>query len=530
MKGLAHRIILSSGPTRFLIAVAAGAAGALAMPPFGILPALAVALSVAVWLLDGAAEGGGRFSRGTLVAAAWIGWAFGFGYFVAGLWWLGSAFLVEPDQFALLMPLGVVGLPAGLALFPALGFVLARMLWSPGAARLFALAVGLGVSEWLRGNILTGFPWNEYGMALGTHLVFAQGASIVGLNGLTLVAILVCATPATLGTGRDARGCWLAPALGLACLAVLGAFGLWRLSGPAVATVAGVKLRIVQPNVPQDDKFRPENGAAIMNRYLALSDRATSPQRTGIADVTHLVWPESAFPFVLAREPAALAQIGRLLPTSAVLVTGAVRMAEPLPGEKGRRFYNAIQVVGHDGVIVDSSDKVHLVPFGEYLPLSGLLTSLGLRQFVNAPGGFEPGVRRKMLRVPGLPPVSPLVCYEAIFPGEVRPAEGEPGVLLNVTNDAWFGTTPGPWQHFAQARLRTVEEGLPLVRAANSGISAIVDPYGRITAQLPLGVEGVIDGDLPRAAPATPFTRWPFLYWIELSVFLSCSYMRRRIV
>jgi apolipoprotein N-acyltransferase len=528
MKGLAHRVILSSGWTRFLLAFAAGAAGALAMPPLGVLPALAVAMPVAVWLLDGAAEGGGRFARGTLLTSAWIGWSFGFGYFVAGLWWLGAAFLVEPDQFALLMPLGVLGLPAGLALFPALGFVLARLLWSPGAARLFALAVGLGVSEWLRGTVLTGFPWNDFGMALGTHLALAQGAGVVGLHGLTLLAVLVCATPATLGTGGDARARWLPPALGMACLVALSGFGLWRLSGPAVASVPGVKLRIVQPNVPQDDKFRPENASAIMSRYVALSDRATSPQRTGIADVTHLVWPESAFPFVLAREPAALAQIGRLLPSSAVLVTGAVRMAEPLPGEKGRRFYNAIQVVGHDGVILDSSDKVHLVPFGEYLPLSGPLTSLGLRQFVNAPGGFEAGVRRKMLRVPGLPPVSPLVCYEAIFPGEVRPAEGEPGVLLNVTNDAWFGTTPGPWQHFAQARLRTIEEGLPLVRAANSGISAVVDPFGRITAQLPLGVEGVIDADLPGTAPPTLFTRFPFLYWIELSVFLICSQVRRR--
>jgi apolipoprotein N-acyltransferase len=523
LKRIAHAVILSWGWGRFFLALVAGALGALALPPFAFLPAMVVSMTVAVWLLDGAASGVGRFSRRTLWSAAWTGWAFGFGYFLAGLWWLGAAFLVEPDQFALLMPLGVVGLPAGLALFPALGFALARVLWSPGPARILALAAGLTASEWLRGTVLTGFPWNAYGMALGDHMLLSQTASLIGLHGLTLLAVGLCAAPATLATATDARGRWLAPGLAALLLAGLAVFGWARVPSSPTPTVAGVQLRIMQPNLQQDEKFRPENRQAVMARYLSLSDRATSPERPGMEGVTHLVWPESSFPFLVARDPQALAQIGALLPRGSVLLAGAVRAQEPLPGENRPHYFNAIHVIGDDGSILASADKVHLVPFGEYLPLSGLLTTLGLRQFVNTPGGFEPGSRHVTLSVPGLPLVAPLICYEAIFPGEVVPPGSRPGVLLNVTNDGWFGITPGPYQHLAQARLRAVEEGLPLIRAANTGISAVADPYGRFVARLPLGVEGVLDSKLPEALEPTLFSR--FGSWIPALLLTAATFL-----
>jgi apolipoprotein N-acyltransferase len=498
MSGLAHHVILAWGWRRWLTAFAAGAVGALAMPPFGLLPALALALTPAVWLLDGSA---GTGSRGSLLrSAAWDGWWWGFGYFVAGLWWLGAAFLVEADQFAWALPFGVLGLPALLAVFPAFGFALARLLWTPGAARIFALAFGLGVSEWLRGHLFTGFPWNMLGMALGQNLWLMQVASVVGLYGLTVIAVVVGASPALLATGETARGRWIVPASALAVLAALAAFGALRLPAAPVPAVEGVRLRIMQPNLPQDAKFNPQNRDAIMRRYLAISDRPGDDAR-GIADTTHLIWPESAFPFLLHRDARALAQIAALLPPGVTLVTGAARMEEPLAGEEVGRFFNAIQVIDDAGTITASYDKVHLVPFGEYVPgvLEAVIRALGLRQFVHVPGGFAAGDRRRPLAVPGLPPVAATICYEAIFPGEVL-AEGSPAnLLLNLTNDAWFGRTPGPYQHFAQARLRAVEEGLPLVRAANTGISAVVDPYGRILQELPLGVEGVLDARLPVA-------------------------------
>jgi apolipoprotein N-acyltransferase len=501
-------VVVSWGWQRKLCAMGAGAIGTLAMAPFGFLPALVLSLMIAVWLLDGAAV---RTTSGTLWTAAKTGWWFGFGYFLAGLWWLGAAFLVEAERFAVLMPLAIVGLPMVLACFHAVGFALARLVWSRGVGRIFALAWGLGSSEWLRGHVLTGFPWNSYGMAFGEHLWLAQGASLVGLYGLTLITILLCALPATLITDKGLR---FKPTL-IALVALIGLIilGAMRIPSTPTATVANVKLRIMQPNLPQDAKFRHENRDAIMKRYLELSDRATSPTSTGVADITHLIWPESAFPFILAKEPAALAQIGTLLPPHVTLITGAATSREPLPGERMPRYRNSIQVVAHDGTIIGSSDKSHLVPFGEYLPFADTLRSLGLRQLIALTGGFEAGERQGTLNVSGLPLISPLICYEAIFPHEVvanntLDSKLRSGVLLNVTNDAWFGNTPGPYQHFSQARLRAIEEGLPLIRAANSGISAVVDPYGRTKASLMLNVEGVLDSNLPLSIESTVYARF----------------------
>jgi len=528
LTALAHRVILSWGWTRAFIAFSAGAVAVLSMPPFGFLPALFVSLAVAVWLLDGAVAGG-EISRRlgvssgrlvTLRAAAVTGWWFGFGFFVATLWWLGAAFLVDADVYVWAMPFGVLILPALLAFFPAFGFALARLVWSPGAARVLALAFGLAAADWLRGHLFTGFPWNSFGMALAEHLWLSQVASAIGLYGLGVVAVATAGAFATLGTGTTAGGRWLAPVLSVAVLAGLSGFGAWRLPMGQVAEVPGVKLRIMQPNVAQDAKFRPENSDAIMRRYLTLSDRATSPISTGVSDITHLIWPESAFPFLLARTPAALAQIGALLPPGTTLITGAARAEPQLPGETGLRFFNSMQVVADNGVIIGTYDKVHLLPFGEYLPWGGLLQRLGIKQFVNVPGGFEAGTRPALLSVRGLPPVAPLICYEAIFPGAVVPEGRRPGLLLNVTNDAWFGDTPGPRQHFAQSRLRTIEEGLPLVRAANTGISAVVDPYGRTLSSLPVGIEGVIDSHLPAALSPTLYGRFGDV--IFLSMLVAC--------
>jgi apolipoprotein N-acyltransferase len=530
MKSLSARVTLSWGWTRALVAFLGGAVGALAMPPFGILPALAVSLTVAVWLIDGAATSG-RFGRAsTFVSAGIAGWWWGFGYFVAGLWWLGSAFLVEADQFAWALPFGVLGLPALLAFFPALGFALARLLWSPGWERIFAFAFGLTIAEWLRGNLFTGFPWNTPGMALGQNLWLMQAASVVGLYGLTVLAILVCAAPATLGGGDTPRRRWVAPALALTALALLAAFGAWRIPGAPTPTVAGVKLRIMQPNLPQDAKFRPENRDEIMRRYLAISDRASSPTSSGVADATHLIWPESAFPFLLHRDAKALAQIAALLPPGVTLITGAARAEEPLPGEERLRFYNSIQVVADDGTIIATYDKTHLVPFGEYFPgvLDAALRGLGLRQFVHVPGGFEAGESPRPLAVPGLPTVAATICYEAIFPGEAVLAGTRPGLILNVTNDAWFGITPGPHQHYAQARLRAVEEGLPLVRAANNGISAVVDPYGRALGLIPLGADGVLDAGLPTAIWPTSFSNLGLIIFAILLLWCGASALAAR--
>jgi apolipoprotein N-acyltransferase len=554
MFALATMIVNATGWRRGLIALAAGAIGALTQAPFDFIPAFVIPMIVAVWLIDGSAALNQKAAGPRPAWRPWrpwlglplaarrafsVGWLWGFGYFVAGLWWLGEAFLVDTDPFAWALPLGVFGLPAALALCQGLGFMLARLLWRPGPSRIFVLAGALGFTEWVRGHILTGFPINTLGMALGGNLVTAQLASLIGLYGLTIVAILIFSSPATL-TDKPLSGlAWRPTIAALVALGAIYGFGFLRLRQAKTEVVPGIALRIMQPNLALDDKFRPENRDAILDHYLSLSalDRDSDS-----LDETVLIWPESAFPFILSRDAEALAKIGDALPLGSVLVTGAARAEETpatlfksfgLPSSKLVRpkYFNAVQVIGSGGIILDSYDKVHLVPFGEYLPLQSILERLGLHHFVHIPGGFQAGLKRKALKVPGLPPVAPLICYEAIFPGEVlseEPGAARPGFLLNVTNDGWFGLTPGPYQHFAQSRLRAIEEGLPLIRAANTGISAIVDPYGRIVAQLPLGVEGLLRGPLPQRIGEPLFSKFPFVSAFALWLAVLCLAFRGR--
>ncbi len=526
MESVAERLILLSGWRRLLAAALAGAVASLALPPLGLLPVLGLAFPAAIWLIDGSTQAPGRFAWRTLRAAFTAGWAFGFGYFLGGLWWVGAAFTVETDEFIWLMPFGVLGLPAGLALFHGLGFLLARLFWSGGGRRVFAFAGAMGIVEWLRSWILTGFPWNSLGQALGAFDATAQAASLVGLHGLTVMALLIFGAFAPLGARDRFWPRWRLPMLALAALAAIVAFGVWRIQTTVLATLPDVRIRIMQPNISQREKHRL-SGQEVLTRYLALSDRAAGPGATGIRDATHLIWPESPFPFLLAREPQALGQIAALLRPQATLVTGAARAEDAGPTP---RYFNAIHVIGPDGVIADSYDKAHLVPFGEYLPLKGLFAALRLRQFVEIPGGFEPGARRKLLTVRGLPPALPLICYEAIFPGESAHAGGQrPGLLLNVTNDGWFGLTTGPHQHLAQARLRSIEQGLPMIRAANTGVSAVIDPLGRLVARLPLGVEGVLDAALHRPVPPTLYSRFGDVLFLGLLVMCFGLCVRRRL-
>jgi apolipoprotein N-acyltransferase len=538
---LIHEITSSSGWRRRVIALLSGAVGALSLAPVNLLPSIAVTFVVSVSLLDGSLAKhkrapGQRIDRKALVEALEIGWWVGFGYFVAGLWWLGAAFLVDADEFAWALPLGVAGLPALLACFTALGFAGARLLWSAGPSRILVFALSLAVSEWLRATAMTGFPWNEFGMALGNHLALAQVASLVGLHGLTLLAVLVFASPATLLDAGSWRERATAPVAAMVLLVGLFAFGSGRLLLHPTTFDDHVKLRIVQPNTAQDENFVPERAKDILDHYLQVSSQASPQFPTGLAEVTHLIWPESAFPFFLARDPSALSALAKSLgPTT--LITGAARMetveAGDLPGEIRKvSYFNAIQVIGSPGgQILESYDKVHLVPFGEYLPFSGLLESLGIRQFVHIPGGFEPGIARKLIDAPGLPRIFPLICYEAIFPGVMEPAlRNQAGMIVNVSNDGWFGATAGPHQHLAQARLRSIEEGLPLMRAANTGMSAVIDPYGRLIGRLELNVKGVLDTALPLPARTPLFAKAPLLAPFGLFAFVAALLfgLRRR--
>jgi apolipoprotein N-acyltransferase len=524
---LAYAVVLAYGWRRALIAFLAGVASAMAMAPVNAWPILLLTFPVLVWLVDGSANG--RWSGA--VTAALAGWCFGFGYFLAGLYWIGYAFLVDAKTFGWLLPVAVAGLPAYLALFTALGLAAARLIWVRGATRILALAAMLTCAEWLRGHLLTGFPWNAFGYALTEPLALAQSVSLTGIWGLTFLCIAICASPAVLAddvadTPHPRR------VLGgaLVVLVALASYGVVRLWQHPTEYVAGVKLRIMQPNLQQDEKFNYSAKTQVMQRYLRLSDRATGPNSNGVHDATVLIWPESAFPFFLTREPDALEQITGLLKPSTELITGAVRAAADA-SPSNPRAYNSVYVIDPDGSIRGIYDKVHLVPFGEYLPFQSLLERLGLRQLTKQVGGFMTGDRRRTMDVPGAPKMLPLICYEAIFPGAAVPPNERPGWLVNVTNDGWFGISSGPYQHFQQARTLAIAEGLPLARAANTGISAVIDPLGRIVASLPLGSEGVLDAPLPRAIDTTIYVRYadtPLILFLVVSLILVARKRIRR--
>ena len=501
---LAYAVVLAFGWRRAIIAFLAGVASALALTPINAWPILFLTFPVLIWLVDGSAAG--RWNGAMTAAAA--GWCFGFGYFLAGLYWVGYAFLVDAKTFGWLLPVAVAGLPAYLALYTALGLAAARLIWVRGATRILALAATLTGAEWLRGHLLSGFPWNTFGYALTEPLALAQSVSLTGIWGLTFLCIAICASPAVLADDlTDTLHPRRAPLFGILVLVALASYGVVRLWQQPTEYVNGVKLRIMQPNLQQDEKFNYAAKSQIMERYLRLSDHTTGPNSNGVNDVTHLIWPESAFPFFLAREPDALAQIAALLKPSTELITGAVRAA-PSASAGNVRAYNSVYVIDPDGSFRGIYDKVHLVPFGEYLPFQRVLERLGLRQLTKQVGGFLSGDRRRAMDVPGAPKMLPLICYEVIFPGAAVPSGERPGWLINVTNDGWFGISSGPYQHFQQARVLAITEGLPLVRAANTGISAVIDPVGRVVNSLPLGAEGVLDARLPRAIEPTPYVRF----------------------
>ena len=530
-QALAQGIMLQWGWRRILLAMLAGAASALAMPPFGFFPVLFFTFPVFIWLVDGAVASGTHRRRQEILSAAAAGWGFGFGYFLAGLWWIGGAFLVDAETFGWLMPFAVTLMSAGLALFFAGGAALARVFWRPGPFRIFVFAFAFGLEELLRGYVLTGFPWNAFGYALAANNATMQLGALIGLHGMSVLAIYIFASPAALGLSDagHTRGRVIVPGLAAALLVMSFGYGAYRLS-LAEPPDMGARIRVVQPSIPQEQKFNQQKASETLSALLTLSDIATSPEASGVGDFDAVIWPESAFPFYLQEEPAAVAALAALIPDGTVLITGLQRYETVPDNPRGYLGYNSIGVIDTSGTMIAHYDKTHLVPFGEYLPFQGFMEAIGFRQLTNMPGGFDAGESRAPVSVPGIPSFLPLICYEAIFPGVVDRDLPRAAWLLNVTNDAWYGDTPGPRQHLLQARLRAVEEGLPMIRAANNGISAVIDSRGRIVAFLPLNARNVIDVTLPGAFAPTFYVLagiLPSLMMI-LGLFLVGLFWRQR--
>ena len=540
LRHIALDLGLLDGWRRWLCAFLAGALSVLALPPVHALPILFLTFPILIWLLDGLERPGTHRTRYELIrASAAIGWWFGFGYFLLGLYWIGFAFMVEADKFAFLMPFAVLVLPAGLALFIGAATGLARLFWPRGFARVVVFAVLWTIMEWFRGHILTGFPWNLIGESFTASISLMQWAALVGPYGLSFIALLVVSAPASFDPRSDQTDYaghtewadhwrhWAVPATALLSLFLLWAGGTARLALANPEPVAGpdtIMLRLVQPNIPQSTKWKPEKRLAVLGEFLRISAATSAQLPQGLTQHTVVIWPESALAILLAREPFVLSAISRILPQGALLLTGSVR-GEPGPdgpSDQLQMFYNSLYVVNDEGEIIATYDKSHLVPFGEYLPYHQWLSKIGLKKLTQFQGSFNEGPGPRTVSLPGVPSVSPLICYEIIFPDEIVSRDSRPAWIANVTNDAWYGTSSGPYQHLSQARLRAVEQGLPVARAANTGVSAVIDAYGRIVVEQPLNTEGVIDAPLPRALGPTPYAR--FGDWILLLLLvLSCG-------
>ncbi len=476
----------------------AGALAALAMPPLYWLPLAVVGVVVLVRLWDEAP---------TARQAALRAWLWGIGHFTVGSYWMVEAFFVPPADFAPLGPPAVFGLALVLGAFPAIAAGTAKALvlrWPLLAGRyrrLVLLAIAWTLTEWLRGHVFTGFPWNPLAHVWAFAPPLLQGAALFGVYGLGTLTFLVLASPAA---------GWRA------ALAALVAVGLAGVGGQQImgerAPAAGPIVRIVQPNIPQAEKGRRDLRAREMKTLIDLS------RRDGFDRLAAVVWPETAVPFVVQPGSAGLEMLATAAPPGGVLLAGAVRSGPSM--DDG--VWNSLLAIDSAGRVIATYDKVHLVPFGEYIPyhkewppLTGLVGR----------GSFDAGASFTTLALPGLPGFSPLICYEALFPAEVTGPDARPAWLLNVTNDAWFGVSSGPYQHLVSARLRSIEEGLPMVRAANTGISAFIDAYGRILAFLDMENQGVIDHALPPPRAATPYARWhDWTLFALLAVLAACAF------
>ena len=494
------------------LAMIAGMVAALAMPPLNLWPLLFMTIPVALFALEGIER---RFKLHSFL----LGWCFGFGYFIVAFHWIGFAFLVDQEEYLWMMPFAVGGLAAAMAVYWGLAFLCVTLSGLKRFPAALVFAASLALFEYLRGILFTGFPWAVLGLAGDGMGTVVQTAALWGMPGLTVLILLWSAVWPFVFDGHSPQLHRLTALVIIATLPLCWAWGNYRLQNGAVANVDGITLRIIQPNVPQSDKWRAENERAIFDQLLEMSARAPQDGKP----VTHIIWPESAVPFLIDENESAKAEVAQLLGGSKTLVTGTLRRELSIAGDgESDNIYNSILTFDGSGNVVAQYDKWRLVPGGEFLPFEWLLEPLGFRRVVTVPGSFAGGRGPLSLAIPGAPYVGFSICYEAIFPDHFVDPQKRPGWLINVTNDGWFGDSTGPYQHLAQARLRAIEQGLPMVRVANTGISAVIDPFGQTLSSLPLSQEGVLDSGLPQSQPPTFFATYGQLLFF-VALLLLCA-------
>ncbi|GAW41671.1 Apolipoprotein N-acyltransferase [Brevundimonas sp. SH203] len=499
---------------RILLALLAGAGTAFAHPPFGILIGL-LGYPLLMILSERSDTARGAF---------WMGWLAGFAYFFVGCWWVAEAFFVNPEQ-AWMAPFAASLLPAGLGLFWGTATALYRRFAPIGPVRVLLFAALFCIFEWLRGHVLTGFPWNPAGATWKAGGGMSQLASVVGVYGLSLVTVAATSAFGPLVGPGLKRDRLISAGLGALTLMSVGIFGAVRLAQSHLEFTDTV-VRLVQADVKQETKWSPEAYRSIVDRYVTLTGQAAARTPNVV------VWPEGALP-ASANDVFASTDAGAIaaaLRPGQTLLMGLARGEPDLTAPEGARYYNSLFVLADEGGaglrVAAVYDKHRLVPFGEYLPLGSLMTSIGLRSLVHMPSDFSAGPTPEPITVPGAPRAQILICYESLYPGFTPGAAGRPDWIVNASNDAWFGATSGPRQHLNLASYRAIETGLPIARATPTGISAMIDPWGRIVdgEKLEPGVMGVIDAPLPRPTGITPYGRfgdWPLAMMLMATLALS---------
>jgi apolipoprotein N-acyltransferase len=491
---LTDRLSALDPRTRALAAFGAGAVTALGQAPFSI-----EMLGVAGLFAGLAVFFAARTARGAFAA----GWAFGTGHFALALFWIVEPFLVDAGRHGWMAPFALLFMAGGLALFWGAAFAVAKRL---GGA--LAWGAALSLAELARGHVLTGFPWALIGH-IWTDSGALQWAAWVGPHGLTLATLFLVAGTWTLLARRRA-GWLLAAPLPFVALVLCGAV----LAPPPQDLADRPVVRLVQPNAPQDEKWDPDRVIDFYRRQVAFTAAEGAQVLT--------IWPETAIPWPLDTAGAILEEVAA--------AAGGAPVVLGLNRREDGRWFNALVVTGAEGGAEALYDKHHLVPFGEYIPLGHVSRALGLRSFAARDGyGFSAGPGPALLDLGPLGTAAPLICYEAIFGRHIRALPERPDLLLNITNDAWFGRISGPYQHLAQARVRAVEQGLPMVRAANTGVSAVIDPAGRILASIPLNEAGFLDQAVPAPLPPTLYARtgdWPALV-VVLATLAGAGFSRR---
>ena len=416
---------------------------------------------------------------------------FGFGLGSFSTSWITNALMIDGGQFGHLIPLTFIGMGIFFGLFYAIPAVLSTF-YPIGIRRLMAYAALFTIFEWIRSWFLTGFPWNLLGSVWENTLPILQSASVVGVYGLSFLTIFICGSFAFLRQKKI-------PALALLIFVCLYIAGTGRLYTATNSTIWGIKLRLVQPNISQTLKWNPNEAENSFSKIMRLS-------RQNNEGITHVIWPESAVPFIVNQADDERPRLMQAVRQGGTLILGGLRA-----DEEKKTYANSLFVLDDFANIQTFYDKSHLVPFGEYIPLRSIIP---FDKIVPLPFDFTEGEDNQTLYVQKTPPFSPLVCYEVIFSGCVARKDKRPDWMINVTNDGWYGISAGPYQHLGMSKMRAVEEGLPLARSANTGISAVFDGYGRTVGQTQLGTEEVLDTALPVPLPQTLYSR--FGIWIPI--------------